>query len=303
MKKKHRQSRWRTWTGYLFISPFLIGVAFIFLPSLIESFIYSFHDVKIELVGMVQTLAGWENYRYAFLVDPDYRVLLVNGARGMVVDTILIMIFSFFVANILNQKFIGRSFARTVFFLPVILATGIVASITDNADIFNPMAITTTTTGQFGQAGLTTLFSLRTFLYQVSLNDTVSTAVIYAVNNTYNIVNSSGVQILVFLAALQSISPSIFEASKVEGASKWEEFWKITFPIITPMIFVNIVYTIIDSFTNPIYGIMAYIRNQAFGAARIGYASALSWIYFMVILLILGLSSWIFSRRMTYLEN
>lgn len=303
MKNKRRQSRWQTWSGYLFISPFLIGVVFIFLPSLVESFRYSFNDVKIELEGMVQTLAGWENYRYAFLVDPDYRVLLVNGARGMVVDTILIMIFSFFVANILNQRFIGRSFARTVFFLPVILATGIVASITDNADIFNPMTITSTTTGQFGSAGLTTLFSLRTFLYQMSLNDTVSTAVIYAVNNTYNIVNSSGVQILVFLAALQSISPSIFEASKVEGASKWEEFWKITFPIITPMIFVNIVYTIIDSFTNPIYGIMDYIRNQAFGAARIGYASALSWIYFAVILLVLGLSSWIFSRRMTYLEN
>lgn len=303
MIKKRRRSSWRTWSGYLFIAPFLFGAVFIFLPSLVESLVYSFNDVKIELNNMVQTAAGWENYRQAFLVDPDYRVLLANGARGMVVDSILIMIFSFFVANILNQKFIGRSFARTIFFLPVILATGIVASITDTGALFNPMTITATTTGQFGSTGLTTLFSLRSFLYQMSLNDTLSGMIVYAVNNTYNIVNSSGVQILVFLAALQSISSSIFEASKVEGASKWEEFWKITFPIITPMIFVNLVYTIIDSFTNPIYGIMDYIRTQAFGAARIGYASALSWIYFAVILLILGLSSWIFSRRMIYLEN
>jgi len=303
MRTKRRRGNWRTLPGYFFISPFLIGAFFIFLPSLVESLIYSFNDVKIELNGMVQIFQGLENYRQAFLVDVNYRVLLVGGIRGMVVDSVLIMIFSFFVANILNQKFIGRSFARTVFFLPVILTTGIVASIKDASTMFNPMTIVSTTTNQFGASGLTALFSLRTFIYQIIPSEMITSAVIYAVSNSFNIVNSSGVQILVFLSALQSIPPAIFEASKVEGASKWEEFWKITFPIITPMLFVNLIYTVIDSFTNPIYGIMEYIRIQAFGAAKIGYASALSWIYFIIILLILGICTWVFSKRITHLEN
>ena len=126
--------------------------------------------------------------------------------------------------------------------------------------------------------------------------------ILYAVDNTYKIVNSSGVQILIFVSALQSINPSVFEAAKVEGATKWEEFWKITFPLLTPMILVNIVYTVVDSFTNPAYKVLDYIESQAFEGNRLGYASALSWAYFLIVLMVLGVVWRLIARRVQYLE-
>ena len=126
--------------------------------------------------------------------------------------------------------------------------------------------------------------------------------IINAIDNTYEIVNSSGVQILIFLSALQNISDSIYESARVEGATKWEEFWKITFPMLTPMILVNIVYTIIDSFINPRYQILEYIENNSFVDNQMGYASALSWIYFAVTLVIVGVLWKIISKRVQYLD-
>ena len=310
MKKKKPAvgagSRWMTKSGYLFVAPFMLGALLIFLPSLVESLVYAFHDVKIELRGLEMTLVGLENFRASFLVDTRFRQLLLGGLQGMVMDSIQIMIFSFFVANILNQNFIGRSLVRTIFFLPVVLSTGIVSSVamaTRDPDAVNQGFFYYAASSQFGASVTAQIFSVQNFLYQMVRNQTAINVLVYFVYNTYNVINSSGVQILVFISALKSINPAIFEASKVEGASKWEEFWKITFPIITPMIFVNFIYTIIDSFTNPYYGILSYIRTQAFNMARLGYASALSWIYFLLILVFLGICTMIFRRRMQALDN
>ncbi|GHT96305.1 hypothetical protein FACS1894141_6300 [Spirochaetia bacterium] len=217
----------------------------------------------------------------------------------MLFDAVQIMIFSFFIANILTQRFIGRSLARTMFFLPVILSTGIVAGVTASSERFNPAVIYSSVSGGFGSPS-DALFDLQAFLLSVIPNIGISGVISRAVENTFNVINLSGVQILIFLTALHSINPSIFEASKVEGASKWEEFWKITFPLITPMLFVNIVYTIIDSFTNPAYGMMDYITTQAFSMGKMGFASALSWIYFLITLAVLGICSLIFKRSTVY---
>ncbi len=303
-KKRRAVYNWRTTAGYFFIAPSVIGLAFIFIPSLVTSIAYSFSEVVIDFNEVVSSRVGWANYYEAFFVNTDFRVLLFNGVKGMALDSVLILIFSFFVATILNQRFIGRSFARMIFFLPVILSTGLVATVQMATTNYNPFVATAAAGARFGgSGGLSSLFNLSDLLYKLSVNETLSTAIVYAVNNTYNIVNASGVQIIIFLSALQSIPTSLFEASKVEGASKWEEFWKITFPIITPMIFVNFVYTVIDSFTNPLYGIMTYIQTQAFGYNRLGFGAALSWIYFLIILVMLGLVTFVMRKRMTYLES
>lgn len=299
MKRKRKLFHWRTTPGYVFVAPFVIGLLFVFLPSLVESIIYAFSKVTIEFKQVVKEPVGWTNFYDALFVDITFRQLLLTGIRGMLIDSILIMIFSFFVANLLNQRFVGRSVARMLFFLPVILTTGIVSTVEVSTAANNMFS----SSAQDGATGMAMLSNLRFYLQQLSLSQTLSDVVFYAVNNTYNIVNASGVQIIVFLSALQSIPVSLFEASKVEGATRWEEFWKITFPIITPMIFVNMVYTIISSFTNPTYGIMHYIRLQGFGYARIGFASAMSWIYFAVILVILGVLTLIFAKRTTYIGS
>ena len=130
-----------------------------------------------------------------------------------------------------------------------------------------------------------------------NLNSNITDVIVYAVENTYSVVNSSGVQILIFISALQAIPSSLFEASKVEGATKWEEFWKITFPMLTPMILVNIVYTIIDSFTNPKYEVLQYILDNSFTNSKgIGYACAMSW------MICLGIICGVLSKRIHYLD-
>lgn len=290
--------------GYLFVLPFLIGLAYFFLPAVWQSMVYMFSAVKIELGNVDVQFTGAANFKEMFLVDTKFRELLLNGVRAMLFDTIQILIFSFFIAAILTQDFIGRSAARAVFFMPVILSGGVMAAAIASAATgrYNPGAIYGAVSSEFGSSG-TALFDLQGFMLSVIPNETMTGIVSRAVNSTFTVINSSGVQILIFLTALHSISPSIFEASKVEGASKWEEFWKITFPMITPMIFVNIVYTVIDSFTNPAYGIYDYIRTQAFSMGKMGLASAMSWVYFVITMALLGIVALVSKRYTVYLDK
>lgn len=301
-KSKIGLTQRRNMLGYLFILPFIIGLFIIFIPSVVESFLYAFQKIRIDLGSISSTPVGWLNYKKAFTTDTEFRVILQTALRGMTIDTLIILIFSFFIANILNQKFIGRGVARTIFFLPVILATGIVASTEIGTDLFNAMSNNTGDAANVLVSGNIGSFDLETMLLNSGLNSSITGTVVYAIKNTYSIVNSSGVQILIFISALQSISPSIFEAAKVEGATKWEEFWKITFPILTPMILVAVIYTIVDTFTNPEYKVISYIQDVAFGMPDIGYASALSWLYFLIVAVVLSVISFLISRRVQYLD-
>lgn len=291
--------------GYVFVGPFIIGLLAIFLPSVIQSLVYSFGKVQIDFDNVSVSFTGLENYIRLFTEDTEYRVYLLDNITGIFTDLITIIIFSFFIAFVLNQKFLGRGLARTIFFLPVILATGVMAS----ADLSNNLMQTYSSTSNTG-ATLSNAFSgsvfsaldLEELLLSANIGSSFTNFIISAINSTYTIVNNSGVQILIFLSALQSISPSLFEAADVEGATKWEEFWKITFPMITPMVLVNIVYTIVDSFTNPKYQILSYVEKNAFSNNELGYASALSWIYFIIVLVIIGVLWKLMAKRISYLD-
>lgn len=302
-KKRHmglteRKGMW----GYVFILPFLIGLVFIFLPAVIQSLLYSFHDVVIEFNHIAMTYRGVQNYIDAFMADANFRVVLLNAMKGILIDSAVIILFSFFISNVLNQRFHGRGLARTIFFLPVVLSVGIVAAMEEANAMYNAMEIVGESAGEFDQMGMQAMFSTMMIMERIGLPASVTSFMTGVINNMYHIVNSSGVQILVFLSALQAISPSVFEAAKVEGATKWEEFWKITFPLLTPSLLVCVVYTVIDTFTNPIYGVMTYIQTLAFSNGKMGYAAALSWIYFLIVIAVLGITAGIIARRVTYLE-
>lgn len=293
----------RAMSGYVFTLPAIIGAIFIFLPAVIDSLLYSFNNVSIEFSYIQKEFVGLQNYYNAFLKDASFRVILIHAAQGIIGDTIVIILFSFFISNVLNQKFKGRGLARTIFFMPVILTVGIVAKMENANTLYNAMGIASDTTESgFDQMGMRAMFNTMGVLSSLGLPSTVTSIITSIINNTKNIVDSSGVQILVFLSGLQSINPSVFEAAKVEGATKWEEFWKITFPLLTPSLLICVVYTIIDTFTNPIYGVMEYIQKQAFSGGKMGYAAALSWIYFLIIIIVLGITAKILSKRVTYLE-
>ncbi|HEY8363029.1 MAG TPA: sugar ABC transporter permease [Tissierellaceae bacterium] len=290
--------------GFTFVLPFLIGFIVFFAKPLVQSIIFSFSKLEITSTGYQLYNVGWNNYYQIFFVDPNFRRQLLDALLQMVTNVPLIVIFSFFAANLLNQKFKGRAIARSIFFIPVILSTGIINAI-DSSDLMMgimretlPQELTEGAVGNImGQA-----FELRELLYQTKIDPGVIDFIVGAVDRIYQIVSSSGVQILIFLAGLQSIPPSLFEASNIEGATGWENFWKITFPMTTPLILVNTVYTIIDSFTNSANPVMDNIRNTAFIRSEFGMSVAMAWSYFVMIIIILAVITIVFSRHVFYHE-
>ena len=274
--------------GWFFVSPFILGLVVYFGWIYINSFLYSFRSIAIETIGMTYEYVGLENYKYALMVDPDFIKSLLTNIGGILVQIPLILIFSLFVSTLLNQKMHGRGLFRAIFFLPVILATGIV----EKSEISNLFASTAMNDGSTAFA----LFDFEKMLLELNIPVTITTYITGAIDNIFGIVNKSGIQILIFLAGLQSISPSLYESASIEGATPWESFWKITIPMLAPMIFVNTIYSTIDSFVSADNTIMNLIDQTAFTSSKYGVASAMSWLYFLIVLLLIGLLALIFYR-------
>lgn len=282
--------------GYGFIALWLVGTVIWFLYPLAESLRYSFMTVKPEKGGMQGIYVGLENYSYIFTVDPNYTQYLVKVLGETAIRTPLIIIFSLFIAVILNQKFKGRGFARAVFFLPVIIATGPVYNII-NGDISKTGA---SSAGQFSTMFQTDLVGeLFQFLGIYGLSDKVQSGIEFITNDIFGLVWSSGIQILIFLAALQNIPVSAKEAAQVEGATAWEFFWKITLPYVSPMILACLIFTVIDSFTAPDNLVMGHVLDMR-SEWQYGYASAMAWVYFSIVLAAVGLITLLMDRFIYY---
>lgn len=280
--------------GWLFILPFLLGFFLIYLPMIISSVQISFSSIAYEDIGQVLTWVGFDNYSKALLEEADFVKTLVECLGGMAFDIPAIIIFSLFMAIMLNQDMKGRAAFRAIFFVPVIVSTGIIESI----DLQNTLAQIGEQVSQLGQEGvegtvnagteIINAIDVERFFGSMKIGAELATVVSGWANNVYSIVNRSGVQMLIFLAALQSISPSIYESCKVEGATGWETFWKITFPMISPMILVNLVYTIIDSFTTKSNVMMSFITTASNEANGKPIGTAMAWLYFLIVIIILA---------------
>ena len=284
--------------GFGFIALWLAGTAVWFVYPLICSLIYSFQDVKPEAGGMQGPWVGWQNYVYVFTTDKDYVPYLTQVLWETLWKTPLIMIFSLFIAVILNQKFRGRTFARAAFFLPVIIATGPVYNII-NGDIAKSGAASA---GQFSTMFKTNLMGdLLRFLGIYGISDNMQGMVETVSNNIFGIVWNAGIQILIFLAALQTIPASAREAAQLEGATGWEYFWKITLPYVSPMVLACLIFTVIDSFTAPNNLVMQRVQEMRTNL-QYGYAAAMIWVYFGVVLAAVGLIT-LMMRRYIYYET
>lgn len=301
-KRRPSLARRRAVAGYMFILPFIIGFCSFVLIPLVKSLIFSVNDLEVSPAGFDLVSKGMSHYKSAFVEHNTFVRITVESVLQMVRTVPLVIIFSFFAANLLNQEFRGRTAARAIFFLPVILTTGIIIAI-ENSDLMLNMlkAGFEAETGQTTSNILGTI-ELRNLLRQTKLDPKFVEYILSAVDGVYDIVIASGVQILIFLAGLQSISPSLYEASNIEGATGWENFWKITFPMVSPLILVNMVYTIIDTMTKPNNQVMTLIHETAFRQNAYGLSAALSWIYFIVVILALGIPVAIISRFVFYHE-
>lgn len=297
-KKRLSLTSKRAMMGYAFISPYIIGLIAFFMVPIVQSFIFSLNRFEVVEDGYVLIPNGFDYYYRALFVHPDFVRNLVESILDMVYNVPLIIIFSFFAANLLNQKFRGRAAARAFFFLPVILMSGIMRTV-DSGDLLqSSLGLTQTNSGQ----GSVQAIELARVLFQTRLDPRFIDYIIGAVERIYDIVSASGVQILIFLAGLQSIPPSLFEASNIEGATGWENFWKITFPMISPLILVNTVYTVIDTLTNSSNSVMELIEQVAFSQNNYGFSSAMAWIYFLSVMIVVLIITGIISRSVFYQE-
>lgn len=255
----------------MFVSPWIIGFLIFSAFPFFYSLFLSFQEVKITTEGIITEYVKLANYRYAFSVDAVFVEDLVSYIWRLLISVPIITVFSLIIALLLNRKVKFRGFFRTIFFLPVIISSGpVIQELIDQ--------------------GATTIPALQAFeeFLRRSGDGVFISLFLFLTTNLIVLLWFSGVQILIFLAALQKLNRSVYEAAMVDGASGWETFWKITLPSLTPMIFVNVIYTIVNLSVFSLNPVINHIQVNMFKVETgFGYASSLSWIYFIVIALIL----------------
>lgn len=296
--------------GYGFIAIWIIGVIYMFIVPIFKSAWYSMCYTELvttadQAAQRGMTSAGiyteWNNfgnYEEALFKNQDYLPKLTESLGAMVPQVIVVMIFSLFIALLLNQKFRGRTFARAVFFLPVLVATGPVLAVIKGDISTNGIS----SGEQFSALFQTDLVDeLLQFLGIYNLNQQLTTTIQTITSDIFNLLWSAGIQILIFLAALQQIPVSAKEAASMEGATGWEFFWKITFPMISPMILANLIYTVIDKFIDSENPVMSIVLAQSRGL-RYGLSAAMAWIYFLIVAVALAIIVAIVSKFVFY-EN
>ncbi len=292
--------------GWWFIMPFLATFIIVYLPIIFDSIKFSFSKLTIlSGGGYITEFIGFANYQNALFDDPGFVQTLVTGVKQLVFDIPAIVIFSLFMAVLLNQKMFGRALFRAVFFIPVIIGTGVVEYIDQGNAMLSYMTDSSSSIDNGTGAGTATeslaaAANLNWLFGNMKVGGELMEYVVGIIANVYDIISRSGVQMLIFLAGLQSISPAIYESCQIDGAAAWETFWKITFPMISPMILVNTIYTVIDSFTRSSNSVMMYIDSIYQEAGGPVLSSAMSWIYFIIVLVLIGIVAGIISGYVFY---
>ena len=267
--------------GWLFITPFLIGFFLLYLPMIVESIRFSFSEIDVQPGGgFVLINVGWKNYSYSLFTDPDFVTTLAGSLKELAFNVPAIVIFSLFMAVLLNQKMRGRAIFRAIFFIPIIIANSVVMDMLNSDIVTMPLFSSGT--------GSNSLINYQEIISGLGIPEQISPILTFLLSNTINLIWKCGVQTILFLAGLQSISASMYEVSKIEGANKWEEFWYVTFPMLSGTTMLIIVFTSIESFIDPSNEIMRYafdsIRNSMWVEAP-----TMLWIYFAVVGSMLGL--------------
>ncbi len=284
-------------SGYIFILPFIIGFLAFMVKPFAQSLWMSLCQVDYKTFSM--EYAGMENFNRAFNIDPDFITTLLEQLGMMSVNSLAIMVFSFFVALILNQKFKGRALVRAIFFLPVIISSGVLLGIETNNALLSSVQDLVKEEG----ATVSITDTIKNLLQTAGVGSRVFNKVFEVVDGIYNVAISSGIQIIIFLSGLQTISESMYEAASIEGCTAWESLWKITFPMVSSLFLVNWIYTIIDfcmkTDNKVIEKITTHMTNHL---DQLGYVSAMSWTYFLVVIAFIGITSLIISKGVYYYE-
>ena len=303
--KKFRltMSRKRMIIGILFITPWLIGFIYFYARTLFMTGQFSLSEISIASTGGYQlSFVGLENFIYAFRADPDFKQVLTTSLFDMVVDVPLIIFFSLFVAILLNRKFKMRPLVRAIFFLPIILnADAITEALSMQLSMMtgglSSMSDEVTSAASSSTVNVSYYLSL---FQNLALPQVVLDYLVSAVSRISDIITASGVQIIIFIAALQSIPPALYEVSRMEGATGYETFWKITFPMVMPHIITNVVYTVVDAFAKSPVVDLAY--ETAFTDYNYGLSSVFSLVSTLLVCLLLVIVVRAIQKRTFYYD-
>lgn len=284
----------QNYAGYLWISPFIIGFVLFFLAPMLQSFIFSVSELKFTTDGYELKFVGMKNFVYALTVDPNFNQYFTETMIGVLINIPAVIMFSFFIASLLNQDFKGRTVARIIFFLPVILTAGVLHQL----EVEDLMHMTMKDEGNI----MLSATMVKNFLLNMSLPQVLIDYVILAASNIPEIIEFSAIPILIFLAGLQSIPFHLYECADIEGATGWETFWKITFPLVSPLFLTNIVFIVVYSFTAPGNMLVSYIHSLTWGRGIFGVSVAMSLMYFLAIGILLVIVGWIVEKNVFYME-
>ena len=274
--------------GLMFITPWLLGFVLFFAIPIFQSVWFSLSDVSLSNEGLHTSFVGLAHYRYALLDSGSYTQTLGTAVTSLLYQLPIIVLVSMVLALILNQKFRGRIFFRSLFFLPVIIATGIVIEL-----LFM-------TTGSMNDSSVNeslsgSMFDVSDVIAFLDLPSGISDYVETAISNIFDLIWSSGIQTVLFIAGLQSVPSSLYEASRIEGATKWEEFWFITFPSLSQVTLLVMIYTMVEQFTssrNPMIDSMYRLMK----GGNYDETSAVLWFYFALVGIIMGAVIWAYNR-------
>ena len=287
---KDQHAKW----AWVFLAPWLIGILVFFVWPMAQSVIYSFSRRTVTSSGFHLDWVALENYSYLFTKDTFFLPNLTQALGEVVPSVLMITAFSLFIAVILKEKFIGRSAARTVFFFPVMIASGVIITILKEQVMMSVSTSDNTAAYLFQAPNLVDTFAA------FGLPEFVLTSITDIVNGFFDLTWKSGVQMLLLLSAINNIPQSFYEAAVLDGAGAWVKFWKITFPAITPSLLVVIIYTVIDSFLDYDNLVMSMIRDY-YQNNNYTYSATIGVIYFVCILALVGLVSLVMRKLVVYM--
>lgn len=290
MSKKHRGiEELRSSYGLRFISPWIIGLVLFFIIPIGQSIYYSFCTHSMTDNGIVSTFIGLGNYDEILNRDPKYLTNLSAAIVEILYSLPVIFIVSLILAMLLNQQFPGRTFFRGLYFLPVVIASGVVITI-----LFEVNSSDVTNVGM-DESISANMIDFKAIIERLGLPTQISKYLTSTLSNMFELVWNSGIQIILFISGMQSIPDMLYEVAKVEGCTKWEEFWFITLPMLSKVSLLVIVFTIVELLVSQ-QNIMMINITSKLSTFQYGTGSAMAWLYFLVVGVILGIAMLLLDR-------
>ena len=275
--------------AFIFLAPWIVGMIFFFLMPIIQSAYFCFTQISIDTDGVNTNFLGLDNFKYILFKDPQYIDDFISAITDMLISVPFILVVSLILAVLLNNKFRSRLFFRSLFFMPVIIASGAVLELYLGAASANATEVAVNDAVSFGMIDFSEVFTA------LNLPTAIESYLSVALDNLFMLVWQSGIQIILFIAGLQSIPDLLYEVAHVEGATKWEEFWFITLPMLGRTMFLVIVFTIVENITKSNNEMIAHGYNF-FNNLDYGRGSASLWFYFLVIGTVMAVVLFVYNK-------